>query len=188
MAVIWAVVVWGAAIAAFGLVGAHLRLALLFLAIAGAADVISAIFRNTILQLDVPGHLRGRLSSIHILVVTGGPRLGDFEAGLGGDVFTPTISVVSGGLACIVGAAVVALATRSSGAIALEPPPDVRSAHGEHASMTSRCAPHAEADVADAVRGRAPGARRAEPLLPASRGQADARGPGLARGLRGPRG
>ena len=109
MAVVWAVVCWGAAIAAFGLVGSNLPLALVFLAIAGAADVISAIFRSTILQLDVPDHLRGRLSSIHILVVTGGPRLGDFEAGLVAQLSTPTISVVSGGLACIVGALVVAL-------------------------------------------------------------------------------
>jgi MFS family permease len=81
LAVIWAVVVWGAGIAAFGLVGAHLWLGFLFLAIAGAADVISAVFRNTILQVTVPEHLRGRLFGIHILVVTGGPRLGDLEAG-----------------------------------------------------------------------------------------------------------
>jgi predicted MFS family arabinose efflux permease len=108
-AVIWAVVAWGAAITAFGLVGAHLALALFFLALAGAADVISAIFRNTITQLETPDSLRGRMSQIFILVVTGGPRLGDFEAGLVATWFNPTISVVSGGLACIVGAGVVAL-------------------------------------------------------------------------------
>jgi MFS family permease len=108
-AVIWAVIAWGAAIAAFGLVGANLPLALLFLALAGAADVISAIFRNTITQLTTPDRLRGRMSQIFILVVTGGPRLGDFEAGVVAAWFTPTISVVSGGLACIVGAGVVAL-------------------------------------------------------------------------------
>ena len=108
-AVIWAVVAWGAAITAFGLVGAHLALALFFLALAGAADVISAIFRNTITQLETPDSLRGRMSQIFILVVAGGPRLGDFEAGLVATWFTPTISVVSGGLACIVGAGVVAV-------------------------------------------------------------------------------
>jgi MFS family permease len=109
-AVIWAVVGWGAAIAAFGAVGSHLALALAFLAVAGAADVISAIFRNTILQMATPDRLRGRLSAIHIMVVTGGPRLGDLEAGLVAQWFTPTVSVVSGGLACIAGAAIVALA------------------------------------------------------------------------------
>jgi MFS family permease len=108
LAVIWAVVVWGAGIAAFGLVGAHLWLAVFFLAVAGAADVISAIFRNTILQVTVPENLRGRLFGIHILVVTGGPRLGDLEAGLVAAAFSPMASVVSGGLLCIAGAGLVA--------------------------------------------------------------------------------
>jgi MFS family permease len=103
-AVIWAVIAWGAAIVAFGLVGSHLGWALLALAVAGAADVISAIFRSTILQVTVPDHLRGRLSAIFQLVVTGGPKLGDVEAGFMAAAFTPTISVITGGVACIVGA------------------------------------------------------------------------------------
>jgi MFS family permease len=107
MAVVWAVVVWGAGIAAFGLVS-DLWLGLLLLAIAGAADVISAVFRTTILQLSVPDSLRGRLSQIHILVVTGGPRLGDLEAGMVASAFSPAVSVVSGGLLCIAGAALLA--------------------------------------------------------------------------------
>ncbi|HSJ49808.1 MAG TPA: MFS transporter [Actinomycetota bacterium] len=107
-AVIWAVIVWGAGITTFGLVGSNLWLALVLLALAGGADVISAVFRNTILQLTVPDHLRGRLSGIHILVVAGGPRLGDLEAGLVAAAFTPTVSVVSGGLLCVAGAGLVA--------------------------------------------------------------------------------
>jgi MFS family permease len=107
-AVAIAVAVWGGAIAAFGLMGDHLWLALGMLAVAGWADVISAIFRSTILQLSVPDRLRGRLSGIHILVVTGGPRLGDLEAGLVARAVSPWFSVVSGGVACIVGAGVVA--------------------------------------------------------------------------------
>ncbi len=107
-AVIWAVVGWGAAITAFGVVGSHLWLALFFLAVAGAADVISAIFRSTILQLSVPDELRGRIAGIFMLVVAGGPKLGDLEAGLVAAAFTPTISVISGGIACMVGAVVVA--------------------------------------------------------------------------------
>jgi hypothetical protein len=70
--------------------------------------VISAVFRSTILQLSVPDALRGRLSQIHILVVTGGPRLGDLEAGLVAAAFSPTVSVVSGGVLCIAGALVLA--------------------------------------------------------------------------------
>lgn len=106
-AVILAVVLWGAAIAAFGLV-TSVWLALALLALAGAADVVSAVFRTTILQLAVPDRLRGRLSSIQIAVVAGGPRLGDFEAGAVASVTSPQFSVVSGGLACILGAFLIA--------------------------------------------------------------------------------
>lgn len=109
-AVIAAVAGWGAAITAFGLTGSNLPFALAMLAVAGWADVISAIFRSTILQVTVPERLRGRLAGIHVLVVTGGPRLGDFEAGLVAAWTTPTISVITGGLACIAGAGLVALA------------------------------------------------------------------------------
>jgi predicted MFS family arabinose efflux permease len=106
-AVLIAVAVWGAAIAAFGLVP-WLAAALVLLALAGAADVVSAVFRGTILQLEAPESLRGRLSSLHTAVVTGGPRLGDFEAGAVAAVSTPQISVVSGGLGCLVGVGIVA--------------------------------------------------------------------------------
>jgi len=106
-AVVVAVIVWGAAIAAFGLV-TSLWLALGLLALAGGADVVSAVFRTTILQLAVPDRLRGRLSSIQIAVVAGGPRLGDFEAGAVASVTSPQFSVVSGGLLCILGALFIA--------------------------------------------------------------------------------
>ena len=105
-AVVVAVAVWGAAIAAFGVVP-WLDAGLVLLALAGAADVVSAVFRGTILQLEAPESLRGRLSSIHTAVVTGGPRLGDFEAGAVAAVSTPQISVVSGGLGCLVGVGLV---------------------------------------------------------------------------------
>ena len=72
------------AIAAFGLSGDLLVLAVSCLAVAGGADVVSAVFRSTILQDTVPDDLRGRLSGIHITVVAGGPRIGDAEAGTRG--------------------------------------------------------------------------------------------------------
>ena len=106
-AVLWAVVAWGVSIAAFGIVGDRLWLGLILLAVAGAADVVSAIFRGTIIQLSTPDQLRGRLSSINYLVVAGGPRLGDLEAGLVAAATTPTFSVVSGGLLCIAGAGLI---------------------------------------------------------------------------------
>ena len=105
-AVIAAVIVWGGSIGAFGLVGS-LPLALTLLAIAGGADVISAVFRNTILQMAVPDSLRGRLSSIHLAVVAGGPRLGDVESGVVAAVSSVRFSIVSGGVACIFGALAV---------------------------------------------------------------------------------
>jgi len=107
LAVISAVAVWGAGIVAFGLTRSLVP-ALCFLAVAGAADVISAVFRSTILQTSVPDHLRGRLSAVNILVVAGGPRLGDVEAGLVAQMVSPVFSVVSGGLACLFGTVVVA--------------------------------------------------------------------------------
>ncbi len=108
-AVLLSVLVWGAAIVAFGLAIHLFALALLFLAIAGAADVFSAVFRQTILMLDVPDGLRGRVFGIHIMVVTGGPRLGDAEAGAVASLVSPSFSVVSGGAACVVGVILLAL-------------------------------------------------------------------------------
>jgi predicted MFS family arabinose efflux permease len=105
-AVIVAVSVWGAAIAVFGFVDT-LWVALVLLAIAGWADVISAVLRNTMLQSTVPDRFRSRMSSIQMAVVQGGPRLGDMESGAVAALTTVEFAVVSGGLACIVGAAVI---------------------------------------------------------------------------------
>jgi MFS family permease len=107
MAVLAAVAVWGLAMTGFGLVH-WLWLGLLLLAVGGAADVISAVFRNTILQTIVPDRLRGRLSALQIAVVSGGPRLGDAEAGAAAAVGGARFAVVSGGLACLAGVVAVA--------------------------------------------------------------------------------
>ncbi|HUO45579.1 MAG TPA: MFS transporter, partial [Acidimicrobiia bacterium] len=101
--VIIAVVAWGLSIAAFGLVRS-LPFALVALAAAGAADVISALFRGTILQMTVPDELRGRLWAIHMAVVGGGPRLGDLQAGTLAAVTSIPFAVVAGGVACVLGA------------------------------------------------------------------------------------
>ncbi len=103
LAVIVAVAIWGVAITLFGLSEFSFLLALFFLAIAGAADVLSAVFRSTIVQLAAPDNLRGRISSIHILVVTSGPRIGDIEAAAVASVIGAQASVVSGGLLCLLG-------------------------------------------------------------------------------------
>ena len=100
-AIVAAIVVWGAAITAFGLVR-WLPLALLLLAVAGAADNVSAVFRSTILQAATPDEYRGRLQGVFTVVVAGGPRLGDVEAGAVAALFGEAFSVVSGGVMCIV--------------------------------------------------------------------------------------
>jgi MFS family permease len=102
-AVLWASAGWGLAITAFGLCTFSFPLALLFLAAAGAADVVTAVLRSAIVQLLTPDELRGRVTSIHILVVTGGPRLGDVEASAVASLAGAQLSVVSGGLLCLVG-------------------------------------------------------------------------------------
>jgi hypothetical protein len=107
-AIIAAVAAWGLAITAFGLVTVSFPLALFFLALAGTADVFSAVFRATLVQLETPDRLRGRVMSIHTLVVTSGPRLGDIEAAVVASLIGPQLAVVTGGIACIVGAGVVA--------------------------------------------------------------------------------
>jgi predicted MFS family arabinose efflux permease len=100
--VIWAVVVWGAAIAGVGLVGS-LWPAVVLLAVAGAADSVSAVCRSSINQMVTPDAMRGRMSSVFSLVVTSGPRLGDVESGVVAGLAGPRVSVASGGLACIAG-------------------------------------------------------------------------------------
>jgi MFS family permease len=106
-ATIIAVMGWGLAIAVFGLTDS-LPLALVMLGLAGAADVVSAIFRGSIVQLTAPDELRGRMGGMHTAVVAGGPRLGDLEAGVVAELTSIRFSVVSGGLACIFGALLIA--------------------------------------------------------------------------------
>ncbi len=102
--VIWAVLAWGAAIAVAGLMGS-LWLAAAMLAIAGAADSVSAVCRSTINQTVTPDHMRGRMSAVFSLVVSGGPRLGDIESGTVAGAGGVRFSVVSGGLLCMLGVA-----------------------------------------------------------------------------------
>jgi MFS transporter, ENTS family, enterobactin (siderophore) exporter len=106
LVVIGAGVVWGAAIAAFGLVHS-LPLALFFLAIAGMGDLISEVLRNSLLQRYTPDELRGRVSSLYLAQVTGAPALGNVEAGGVARLISPVFSVVSGGVACVAGALVL---------------------------------------------------------------------------------
>src|SRR5216684_4097542 len=102
LGILVSVAVFGLAIAAFGFLPASGFIAgLLLLAIAQGADTVSAIFRHTILQMETPDALRGRLSAINLVFVAGGPQLGQVESGVVAELLSPAASVVTGGLACV---------------------------------------------------------------------------------------
>lgn len=97
---IFAVVLYGAAIAGFGL-SPWMWLSFLMLAASGAADTVSMVIRQTIRQLNTPDELRGRMTSVSMLFFMGGPQLGELEAGLIAEAFSARVSVTSGGIVCI---------------------------------------------------------------------------------------
>ena len=102
LGILVSVAIFGVAIAAFGLLPANGFVAgLLLLAIAQGADTVSAIFRHTILQLETPDALRGRLSALNLVFVAGGPQLGQVESGVVAALWSPEAAVVTGGLACV---------------------------------------------------------------------------------------
>jgi hypothetical protein len=107
--VIGAVAAWGLAIAAAGFMPSIWPAAAL-LALAGAADSISAVCRSIINQTVTPEELRGRMSAVFTLVVTSGPRLGDLESGLAASITTAGVAVVTGGFACVAAIALIAVA------------------------------------------------------------------------------
>jgi MFS family permease len=109
MAVLISIAIWGASIAGFS-VSRSLLLGAMLLAVAGAADMVSAVFRQTILLQNVPDALLGRISAVNFVVIAGGPRFGDLEAGGMATLTSPVFSAVSGGLACLVGVVVLGLA------------------------------------------------------------------------------
>lgn len=99
---------WGLAIVGFGL-SPTLWAALLFLALAGAADMVSGLFRMTIWNQTIPDHLRGRLAGIEMISYTTGPLLGNAESGAVARLFGLQASIVSGGVLCVAGTALLSL-------------------------------------------------------------------------------
>lgn len=97
-----AAILWGVSIIAFGL-ATNFYVSLFFLALAGAFDGISGIFRSTMWNETIPNELRGRMSGIEMISYLSGPKLGDTEAGLVASLFGVTVSIVSGGVLCVVG-------------------------------------------------------------------------------------
>ncbi len=121
------IVGWGAAMTGFGLVdGVALSLAALM--VGGAADMVSGISRQAILQLASPPELVGRMEGVGMAVWTGGPRLGELESGVVAAVTSVEFAIVSGGLACMV--VMIGLARALPGFVGyrVEPAPTVQPA------------------------------------------------------------
>ena len=110
--VLGAIAVWGVAIIGFGF-APTLWVAVLCLAVAGAGDMVSAVLRSSMLQLAAPEGMRGRMQGVFIVVVTGGPRLGDLRAGVMASAAGVTVAMVSGGVFVVVAMALVAVAVPS---------------------------------------------------------------------------
>ena len=102
-----AVAVYGVATVLFGLSGVFILSFILF-AFTGAGDTVSMVLRQTIRQLSTPDHLRGRMTSINMIFATGGPQLGDMEAGIAAALWGAPFAVVSGGIGCLLAVLVIA--------------------------------------------------------------------------------
>jgi MFS family permease len=107
---IWAVVSYGCATVLFGL-SRSFWLTFACLAATGAADTVSTVIRNIVRQLETPDRLRGRMIGVNMVFFMGGPQLGELEAGLVAQWAGATVSVVSGGLGCLVAVAIIVAAT-----------------------------------------------------------------------------
>jgi MFS family permease len=108
-AMLCTVAVWGGAFAGFA-VAPRLWLALGLLAVAGAADAFTVVFRGAIVAAVTPHQLRGRVMAADYVIGAGGAQLGNLEAGALGSLTSPVISALSGGLATVAGAVVIGLA------------------------------------------------------------------------------
>ncbi len=97
---LWWVAIYGAATVLFGLSRAF-WLTFACLAVTGAADTVGMILRNVVRQLETPDHLRGRMTGVNMVFFTGGPQLGELEAGLVANWWGPVLSVVTGGIGAL---------------------------------------------------------------------------------------
>jgi MFS family permease len=111
VAIALAVIGYGLAVGGAG-VTALLWAAVVCLALTGVADMISAAYRSTVLQSAAPDHLRGRLQGVFVVVVAGGPRIGDFVAGSVASISGERLALLLGGAACVLGVVI---------AVALQP-------------------------------------------------------------------
>lgn len=106
----WSVAAFGLATVGFG-VSRWFPLSYLFLALTGATDTVSMVLRNIIRQLSTPDSLRGRMTSVNMVFFMGGPQLGELEAGVVAQLFSAPVSVVTGGIGCVLAVGWIAART-----------------------------------------------------------------------------
>ena len=126
MAIAVAASLWGVAIVGFGL-STNLWMALMFLALAGAADMVSGIFRMTIWNQTIPARLRGRTAAIEMVSYTSGPYLGNAEAGFAARLLGLSRSVAAGGALCVIGSVLITWALPEFRRYRVSPPESVAS-------------------------------------------------------------
>jgi MFS family permease len=128
---LWAITIYGLATVLFGF-SRDFMLTFICLAATGAADTVSMVIRNLVRQLTTPDSMRGRMTSVNMIFFMGGPQLGELEAGLVTNAWGPVVSVVSGGLGCLIVTAWIAASTRQlrqyRASIHLTPPDVLRDA------------------------------------------------------------
>ena len=107
---LWSVALYGLATVVFGF-SRVFWVTFLCLAVTGAADTVSMVLRNVIRQLATPDRMRGRMTSVNMIFFMGGPQLGELEAGLVAQAFSAPVSVVTGGIGCLVATAITAWRT-----------------------------------------------------------------------------
>ena len=107
---IWAVAGYGLSTVVFGF-SRSFWLTFACLAVAGATDAVSMVIRNLVRQLETPDAMRGRTVGISMIFFMGGPQLGELEAGLVGNWLGAPVSVVTGGIGCLVATAAIAAVT-----------------------------------------------------------------------------
>ena len=121
-AIIWSVVGHGLATIVFGF-SRHFWLTFACLAFVGATDTVSTVLRNVIRQLETPDRLRGRMTGINMVFFTGGPQLGELEAGAVANWFGAPLSVITGGIGCLLATGWVAWRTPRLRGYSTDPPP-----------------------------------------------------------------
>lgn len=105
--ILWSVAIYGLATVAFGISRSFI-VSLLMLGVTGASDAVSMILRQTIRQVVTPDHIRGRMTSVNMIFFMGGPQLGELEAGVVAAMLGAPLSVITGGLGCLIAVALTA--------------------------------------------------------------------------------